>query len=174
MKIKTIFKKNKKGFTLTEILLVLVIASVLIIGVFFMYKKVSLESRTGELVKSIQLFQNKYDEIYNISKSTSITNDLVGKMLSLKIVPPPTPGGPSRVYIDEGVEINFTNVGISIRYLPRDLCLRLAMKMRFSFTVYNWDGSSVLVDKDNINQDALIKNCDVSTAVTSFSFKKYP
>lgn len=133
-------KKIKKGFTLTEVLLVLGIAAIIIIIIFLTLPKVIASSKASQDAKNVVFLQSAIRGIYNGQASYSgVSTDV---LLKAKVVPDnmianPEQGSGSdiinafsgKVYI--GIVTN--GFSIALANIPPDACVKIVTAAASSF-----------------------------------------
>lgn len=77
---KIFINRKRKGFTLTEILLVLVIAAAIVISAFIIYPKVQTSQRIDTETRNITTIRSGIQSLYNSSSNyQGLNNDIVLK-----------------------------------------------------------------------------------------------
>jgi len=141
MRIMMKIKKNK-GFTLTEILLVLVIAATIVISAFLIYPKIEISQKVDLEAKNIATLRNGLSTIYF---GAEIPSDITMNTIAVnaKIVPSEMLVGNNKTKIkntwggDVYLGSYYINAGaptlaIQYNHVPVEACVKLVMQTVYS------------------------------------------
>lgn len=176
------FKKNKKGFSLIEMLLVIGVLSVLLIAAFVVYPRVQESSKVSQEVKNIAMIKagvaNYFEQQGSNYTSLGEASTKEGNLFAnrARLIPESMNGGDyntsalrhsfgGEVWISattnahEGYAAGRTLV---IRYtdVPSSACIKLVTEASGLFVKINVEEANTVLSKGNLSLDKMVSACN--------------
>jgi len=180
----TLLKNRKqKGFTLTEILLVLVIAAAIVISAFIIYPKVQASARAEAESKNIATIVAGVKALYTSTSSyTGITKTI---LVNAKVFPDnmlsgtgssATPINSWKGAVDvTAATINNAGDAFTITYngVPTAECVKMVSGMAGNFDSVGVNGTNVKASGAALNVATTASSCAANTSTNVLTFTSY-